>query len=85
VHQASERGPADLARGAGPHRAREDALTAEKVASPLARRPYDLRYAAVSTWLNAGVPSAQVAEWAGHSWPDGLHQLGRPSMATTLA
>jgi hypothetical protein len=21
----------------------------------------------VSTWLNAGVPAAQVAEWAGHS------------------
>ena len=48
-------------------RAREDALTAEEVASPLARRPYDLRHAAVSTWLNAGVPSTQVAEWAGHS------------------
>lgn len=30
-------------------------------------RPYNLRYAAVSTWLNAGVPAAQAAEWAGHS------------------
>jgi integrase len=30
-------------------------------------RPYDLRHAAVSTWLNAGVPAAQVADWAGHS------------------
>ena len=30
-------------------------------------RPYDLRHAAVSTWLNAGVPAPQVAEWAGHS------------------
>ena len=30
-------------------------------------RPYDLRHAAFSTWLNAGVPAAQVAEWAGHS------------------
>jgi integrase len=29
--------------------------------------PYDLRHAAVSTWLNAGVPPTQVAEWAGHS------------------
>ena len=29
--------------------------------------PYDLRHAAVSTWLNAGVPAPQVAEWAGHS------------------
>lgn len=35
--------------------------------SPLAKRPYDLRHAAVSTWLNAGVPPTQVAEWAGHS------------------
>ena len=29
--------------------------------------PYDLRHACVSTWLNAGVPATQVAEWAGHS------------------
>jgi len=36
-------------------------------ASPLARRPYDLRHAAVSLWLSAGVPPAQVAERAGHS------------------
>ena len=35
--------------------------------SPLARRPYDLRHAAVSTWLNGGVHPTQVAEWAGHS------------------
>jgi integrase len=30
-------------------------------------RPYDLRHAAVSLWLNSGVPATQVAEWAGHS------------------
>lgn len=47
--------------------ARKKALTPDEVVSPLARRPYDLRHAAVSTWLNAGVPSTQVAEWAGHS------------------
>jgi integrase len=47
--------------------AREHALTPEQVASPLARRPYNLRHACVSTWLNAGVPATQVAEWAGHS------------------
>jgi integrase len=35
--------------------------------SPLAKRVYDLRHACVSTWLNGGVPPAQVAEWAGHS------------------
>jgi integrase len=29
--------------------------------------PYDLRHAAVSTWLNAGTHPPQVAEWAGHS------------------
>ncbi|MFB4285033.1 hypothetical protein ACBJ59_57890 [Nonomuraea sp. MTCD27] len=39
----------------------------EEFASPLAARPYDLRHACVSTWLNAGVPAPQVAEWAGHS------------------
>jgi hypothetical protein len=34
--------------------------------TPLMGRPYDLRHATVSTWLNARVPAAQVAEWAGH-------------------
>ncbi|MBN1173110.1 MAG: tyrosine-type recombinase/integrase, partial [Micromonosporaceae bacterium] len=47
--------------------ARREALTPEQVNSPLARVPYHLRHAAVSTWLNAGVPATQVAEWAGHS------------------
>jgi integrase len=35
--------------------------------SPLAGRPYDLRHACLSTWLNAGVDPTQVAEWAGNS------------------
>ncbi|GLW10720.1 hypothetical protein Misp01_58480 [Microtetraspora sp. NBRC 13810] len=48
-------------------RARQDALTPEECASPLAKRVYDLRRACVSTWLIAGVPAPQVAEWAGHS------------------
>jgi hypothetical protein len=26
-----------------------------------------LRHVCVSTWLNGGIQSAQVAEWAGHS------------------
>lgn len=47
--------------------ARRRALTPAEAASPLARRPYDLRHAAVSRWLNAGVSPTQVAEWAGHS------------------
>jgi integrase len=48
-------------------RAREEAFIPEVAATPLARTPYDLRHAAVSTWLNGGVPSTDVAEWAGHS------------------
>lgn len=55
-------------------KARRTALTAEEYASKLAKRPYDLRHACVSTWLAAGVPSAQVAEWAGHSVAV-LHQV----------
>lgn len=42
------------------------AFTPARVASPLARRPYDLRHAAVSLWLNAGVSAPDVAERAGH-------------------
>ncbi len=34
---------------------------------PIAARPYDLRHAAVSTWLKSGIGPTQVAEWAGHS------------------
>ncbi|WP_433215670.1 tyrosine-type recombinase/integrase [Dactylosporangium sp. CS-047395] len=47
--------------------AREYAFTPEVQATPLAKRPYDLRHAAVSTWLNGGVPPTDVAEWAGQS------------------
>lgn len=47
-------------------RARRAALSPEEYDSPLAKRPYDLRHACVSTWLNGGVPAPQVAEWAGH-------------------
>jgi hypothetical protein len=32
--------------------ARERVFTTEVVADPLAKRPYDLHHAAVSTWLN---------------------------------
>ena len=41
------------------------ALTPVQVTSPLAGRPYDLRHAAVSLWLAAGVPPPRVAERAG--------------------
>jgi integrase len=47
-------------------KARKAALTAAEQASPLARRPYDLRHACLSTWLNGDVYPTQVAEWAGH-------------------
>ncbi|MEV1156937.1 integrase [Micromonospora chokoriensis] len=47
--------------------ARAAVFTPEVYASPLARTPYDLRHAAVSTQLNGGVPPTQVAEWAGQS------------------
>ena len=48
-------------------KARRMALGEAEQASPLARRPYDLRHACLSTWLNGGVYPTQVAEWAGHS------------------
>jgi len=47
-------------------RARRAALTPAQQSSPLARRPYDLRHAAVSLWLNSGVPATEVARRAGH-------------------
>jgi integrase len=49
------------------HKARESAFTEAEAASLVAQRPYDLRHAAVSTWLNATGDPAQVAEWAGHT------------------
>jgi integrase len=47
--------------------ARTYAFTPTQVTSPLAGRPYDLRHAAVSLWLNGGVPATEVAQRAGHS------------------
>lgn len=49
------------------HEARAAAFTEAEAASLIARRPYDLRHAAVSTWLKATADPAQVAEWAGHT------------------
>jgi integrase len=46
--------------------ARKQALTLAQYRSPLGRRPYDLRHAAVSLWLNSGVPATEVARRAGH-------------------
>jgi integrase len=47
--------------------ARAIALTPDRVRSPLVGRPYDLRHAGLSLWLNAGVPATDVAERAGNS------------------
>ncbi|MEU8944023.1 site-specific integrase [Streptomyces sp. NPDC048489] len=47
--------------------ARTRALTPAQHASQLAKRPYDLRHAAVSTWLSSGVEPQVVAARAGHS------------------
>lgn len=48
-------------------KAREAVLTPAQQATVLAGRPYDLRHACVSIWLNDGVSPTQVAVWAGHS------------------
>jgi hypothetical protein len=50
-----------------PRRRPAIALTNTQAASSLAKRPYDLRHACVSTWLKAGAEPKRVAEWAGHS------------------
>jgi integrase len=49
------------------HQARAIAFSEAESASLLARRPYDLRHAAVSIWLKATGDPPQVAEWAGHT------------------
>jgi integrase len=46
--------------------ASKEALAPAQWRSPLGRRPYDLRHAAVSLWLNSGVPATEVARRAGH-------------------
>jgi hypothetical protein len=47
--------------------ARSLALPPALSRTPIAGRPYDLRHACLSTWLNGGVDQTQVAEWAGNS------------------
>jgi integrase len=49
------------------HAARAQALGPAAAGTTLARRPYDLRHAALSLWLNAGAAPAQIAQRAGHS------------------
>jgi integrase len=47
--------------------ARKLGLPPVRAEPPLVGRPYDLRHAGVSLWLNAGVPATEVARRAGHS------------------
>jgi integrase len=49
------------------HGARLLAFPPVLAASQLAGRPYDLRHACLSTWLNGGVEPTQVAQWAGNT------------------
>lgn len=60
------RPPAGLRLQRGLDRGPRGALTPAQYRSPLGRRPYDLRHAAVSLWLNSGVPATEVARRAGH-------------------
>lgn len=53
--------------------ARPIALPPDKVASPLAHRPYDLRSTCITNWLRAGLPMAEVARRAGNS-PEVIHR-----------
>ncbi|MGH3500976.1 MAG: tyrosine-type recombinase/integrase [Nocardioidaceae bacterium] len=49
------------------HTARAAALGPSLAATPLVRRPYDLRHSALSLWLGCGAPPAEIAVRAGHS------------------
>ncbi|MGY0231030.1 hypothetical protein [Longispora urticae] len=48
-------------------KARRAAFVPAVYDSMLAKTPYSLRHACVSTWLDSGVGPARVAEWAGQS------------------
>lgn len=43
-----------------------EARLPEALVTRYSSRPYDLRHAAVSLWLNVGVPPTEVARRAGH-------------------
>ncbi|MEV4253204.1 site-specific integrase [Spirillospora sp. NPDC049652] len=58
-------------------KARRLALPPDVAESRLARRPYDLRHAALSLWLNSGVSAAEVARRAGNTVPVLLQTYAR--------
>ena len=68
VVDANSIGTKNKRRGRTPvtTRSGDQAATPAQYRSPLGRRPYDLRHAAVSLWLNSGVPATEVARRAGH-------------------
>jgi integrase len=47
-------------------RTRALTLTPAQLATPLMRRPYDLRHSGITWRLNSGVPATEIAAWAGH-------------------
>ncbi len=49
------------------HQARAAAIPEDGTGTWPARRPYDLRHAALSLWLASGAPPAEIAARAGHS------------------
>jgi integrase len=68
LFQGTRGGPlSESVYGRAWHAARALALGPELAASGLARRPYDLRHAALSLWLKAGGDPAQIAARAGNS------------------
>ncbi|MFK0262802.1 hypothetical protein ACIQU1_15880 [Streptomyces angustmyceticus] len=50
-------------------KARKAVLIEHEYSSPVGKRAYDLRHTCLTTWLNNGIPPAQVAAWAGNSVP----------------
>ena len=65
--------------------ARNLALGPELAATRLARRPYELRHAALSLWLNAGGDPAHIAARAGHSVAISLPCITTASTAKTTS
>ncbi|WP_234314788.1 tyrosine-type recombinase/integrase [Streptomyces sp. NRRL F-5135] len=49
--------------------ARKEFLSDHEFKAPTGKRVYDLRHTCLTTWMNEGIPHAQVAEWAGNSVP----------------
>ncbi|MFK0098982.1 tyrosine-type recombinase/integrase [Streptomyces sp. NPDC091040] len=48
-------------------KAREAVLSEREFNTPTGKRVYDLRHTCLTTWLNSGIPAAEVAEMAGNS------------------